>query len=245
MGRRACTLTFVTDDRDEEGAGLPIPLPSGKTWTLEDALRKLSLRAGLPGARVYDLSASALRSARDKGVSLGDRFALALPASWLVNSPASSVVLRRWALAPAREAWLELLATLDAPAPTFATGAWKDVVRSTWPRLGDEASLVEAASKLCALLVPDRIPLMPQPAREFVLGPITAVEGTTAATTNAGNDATAFIAMVDFLCVASRENDEDLSLVAQHHTEVPLSGPQVLDRLLWFDSEGHRHWKKT
>ncbi len=203
---------------------------------LEDALRKLSLRAGLPGARVYDLSASALRSAKDKGVSLGDRFALALPASWLVNSPASSVVMRRWALTPVREAWLELLQALDAPAPTFATGAWKDVVRSAWTRLGDEAFLVEAASKLCALLVPDRVPLMPQPARAFVLGPEMA---------EAGNHAATFIAMVDFLVLASHENDEDLRLVAEHHTDVPLSGPQVLDRLLWFDSEGHRHWKQA
>ena len=224
---------FVSDDTTDEGAGLPIALPSGRTWLLDDTLRKLSLRAGLPGARVYDLCANALRSAREKGVSLGDRFTLALPASWLVNSPASSAVLRRWALAPGREAWLDLLQALDAPAPTFATGAWRGVVRDAWTRLGDEPFLVEAASKLAALVVPDRVPLMPRPARAFVLGEA------------AGSDAAAFIAMIEFLVATSRDNEEDLRLVADHHTEVPLSAPQVLDRLLWFDSEGHKHWTPT
>lgn len=223
----------MTDDSAEEAKGLPIPLPSGKAWILEDVLRKLSLRAGLPGARVYDLSACALRSAKEKGVSLPDRLALALPASWLVNSPASSTVLRRWALPPAREAWMDLVHAMDAPAAEFERGAWKDTIRTTWSKLGDEPFLVEATSKLAALLVPERVPLMPAPACELVLGR----PGT--------NDVTAFIAMVEFFTQAARDNAEDLQLCADHHAEVPLSGPQVLDRLLWFDSEGHKHWKRA
>jgi len=221
------TIAFVS----EADAGVPIELPSGKTWLLEDVLRKLSLRAGLPGARVYDLSASALRTAKEKGVPLADRFALALPGSWLVNSPASSVVMRRWALSPAREPWLRMLEALDADQSTFDTGAWKEAVRRSWPALGDEAFLIEAVSKLIALLAPDRVPLMPAPARAFVLGEHDARTG-----------ADAFIDMVEFFVKACRDNAEDLQLVAEHHAEVPLSGPQALDRLLWFDSEGHRHW---
>ena len=218
---------------EEEAAGLPILLPSGKTWMLEDTVRKLSLRAGLPGARVYDLCASAQRSAWEKGVSLEDRFALALPASWLVNSPASSAVLRRWALPPARFAWLQLGRALSADTTTFTRGAWKDVARDAWPALGAEPFIVEAASKLLALLVPDRVPLMPEAARRFVLGD------------EAGADVSAFIGIVEFFVAASGANLEDLSLVAEHHSEVSLTGAQVLDRLLWFDSEGHRHFPKA
>ena len=124
-----------------------------------------------------------------------------------------------------------MLAALDAEEASFDTGAWKEAVRASWPALGDEAFLIEAASKLIALLVPDRVPLMPAPARAFVLGEEDARTG-----------ADAFIDMVEFFVKACRGNAEDLQLVAEHHTEVTLSGPQALDRLLWFDSEGHRHW---
>jgi hypothetical protein len=33
--------------------------------------------------------------------------------------------------------------------------------------------------------------------------------------------------------------------LAKAHAEVPLSGAQALDRLLWFDSEGHRHFSSA
>jgi hypothetical protein len=216
---------------EQQPAGLPIKLPSGATWVLEDTIRKLSLRAGLPGARVYDLCVLAQRSAAENGMSLEHRFTLALPASWLVNSPASSVVLRRWALEPARQAWLLLAEALSEPAHVFARGTWKDVAAKVWPQLGTEPFMVEAASKLLALLVPARVPLMPDAARKFVLGGEPAP------------DVEAFTAMIDFFVTAVAENEEDLAAVAEHHAEVPLTPAQVLDRLLWFDSEGHRHWK--
>lgn len=62
-----------------------------------EAAAKLSLRAKLPGARVFDLATESLRKARAAGMSILERLPLALPASWCVNSPAPSTVLRRWA----------------------------------------------------------------------------------------------------------------------------------------------------
>ena len=35
---------------------------------------------------------------------------------------------------------------------------------------------------------------------------------------------------------------EAFDAIAASHEEVTLEGAQVLDRLLWFDSEGHRHF---
>ena len=42
--------------------------------------------------------------------------------------------------------------------------------------LGSEPYLIEAVSKVLALLVPDDVPLMPRPARTFVLGKASARE---------------------------------------------------------------------
>src|SRR5580698_7368154 len=67
---------------------MAVKTPSGKLWELRDVNRKLTQRAGLPGARVYDLSADSLRVARAKGLSDEARLPLALPGSWLVNSRA-------------------------------------------------------------------------------------------------------------------------------------------------------------
>jgi hypothetical protein len=97
--------------------------------------------------------------------------------------------------------------------------------------LGPEANGVEAISKVLALLVPDAVPLMPGPARKFVLGE------------SAPEDATAFIAMIEWFGAAVQQGTE-LDSWAAAHEEVPLTAAQVLDRLLWFDSEGHRHFPR-
>ncbi len=90
-----------------------IEIPTGARWHVHDAQRKLACRARLPGARVYDLAVQSLREAKDRGMSGPSRLVLAFPASWLVNSPAISRVLRRWSLPPERQVWLELLELLE------------------------------------------------------------------------------------------------------------------------------------
>jgi hypothetical protein len=195
-------------------------------WHIDDATRKLACRARLPGARVFDLAAASIRRAKDQGLPATDRLHLALPASWLVNSPAVSPVLRRWALPPQRDAWLALVGALESPS--LERDAMLDAIR----RLGDEAYAIEAISKVAALIVPDVVPLMPAPARAFVMGEA------------AGAGGAAFVAMVSWFSREAGANAAELEAIAKQHEEVPLSGAQVLDRLLWFDSEGYQHFQQ-
>jgi hypothetical protein len=199
-------------------------------WLVEGASAKLALRAGLPGARVFDLAAESLRKARATGLPAGDRLALALPASWCVNNPAPSSVLRRWALPPQQDVWLSLIELLEEPRKGPLDAESREAVTLGVGALAPEPYGVEAVSKVAALLVPDGVPLMPPPARAFVLGeavPLTAPS---------------FAQMIDWFAAAVDEGGRELASWAGAHREVPLSAAQALDRLLWFDSEGHRHF---
>jgi hypothetical protein len=207
-----------------------VPKPDGTIWQVRDANAKLTLRAKLPGARVFDLAADSLRRARTAGLSTLHRLPLALPASWCVNSPADSRVLRRWALPPQREVWLTLVEVLEEPRTGPLSSESSEAIRAGIRAIGPEPHGVEAISKVLALLAPEAVPLMPAPARAFVLGE------------SAPADASAFVAMVDWFAFAVEAGRAELDSWAQAHQEVPLSGAQVLDRLLWFDSEGRRHF---
>jgi len=214
---------------------MQIELPSGTTWHVREAERKLMHRAQLPGARVFDLAGASLRAAQAKGVSASDRFTLALPASWLVNSPAVSRVLRRWAEEPHRETCLALIELLEAgPAEWSQDPETRETMTLGVASLGDEPYVTEALSKVLALLVPDAVPLMPPAARAFVLG-----EG------DATKDARdAFARIVDWFARAAIAHEAELAEIARAHPDVTLTGAGVLDRVLWFDSEGHRHFPK-
>ncbi|MDP9151652.1 MAG: hypothetical protein M3O36_17155, partial [Myxococcota bacterium] len=96
--------------------------------------------------------------------------------------------------------------------------------------IGPEPNAVEAISKVLALLVPERVPLMPAAARAFALGG------------SASDEASAFVAMIQWFRSAVEAGRADLAAWARAHDEVPLCAAQVLDRMLWFDSEGHRHF---
>jgi hypothetical protein len=139
-------------------------------------------------------------------------------------------VLRRWVLPPEREVWASLIDVLDEPRAGPLDVESSDAVLAAIQALGPEAFGVEAISKVLALLVPDAVPLMPPAARLFALG------GSSAA--NAG----AFVEMVNWFGKAAHEGRAELARWAHQHSEVPLSAAQVLDRLLWFDSEGYRHF---
>jgi len=204
--------------------------PDGTKWHLEQGAAKLSMRAKLPGARVFDLASESLRKARSAGLSILDRLPLALPASWCVNSPAPSTVLRRWALPPQREVWLSLVEVLEEPLAGPLDPESTEAIVAGIGVLGPEPFGVEAISKVLALLVPDAVPLMPAAARTFVLGEA------------APHGAQAFVAMIEWFGGAVKEGETELASWAGAHQEVPLSPAQVLDRLLWFDSEGHRHF---
>jgi hypothetical protein len=212
---------------------MQIALPSGTTWHVHDAGKKLTLRAQLPGARVFDLVGASLRAAKAKGVGASDRFTFALPASWLVNSPAISRVLRRWALEPHRETCLAMIELLEAgPEEWSRDEGTREAMKLGIASLGDEPYVTEALSKILALVVPAAVPLMPPAARAFVLG-------------DAEKDAVgAFARIIDWFSRTALANESELAEIARAHREVEITGAGALDRLLWFDSEGHRHFPK-
>jgi hypothetical protein len=201
--------------------------PAGTEWHVRDPQKRLSLRARLPGAFVYDVAAQSLRKAKMRGTPAIERIPLAFASSWLVNSPANSKVLRRWALPPQFDVWMALIGSLEGPLSS--PGEWAPV-KALVGHLGDEPFLIEAVSKVLALLVPEVVPLMPDPARTFLLGE------------SAGHDVDAFVKIADWFVQTVRTHASDLDAYAAAHEEVTLEGAQVLDRLLWFDSEGHKHF---
>jgi hypothetical protein len=126
--------------------------------------------------------------------------------------------------------WLSLVEVLEEPLQGPLDAESREAMLAGIRVLGPEAHGVEAISKVLALLVPDAVPLMPLPARAFVLGE------------SAPEDARAFVAMIEWFAGAVQQGRTELASWAEAHEEVPLSAAQVLDRLLWFDSEGHRHF---
>jgi hypothetical protein len=202
--------------------------PGGSEWQIRDAEKRLSLRARLPGAFVFDVSANCLRNAKARGAPALERIPLAFSGSWMVNSPASSKVMRRWSLPPQFDVWIALVGALEGPLES--PGEWAPV-KALIGRLGDEPFLIEAVSKVLALLLPQIVPLMPEPARKFLLGD------------GAGADADAFVQIADWFVQTTRTEAATLDEWAASHEEVTLERAQVLDRLLWFDSEGYRHFE--
>jgi len=103
--------------------------------------------------------------------------------------------------------------------------------------LGDEPYVTEALSKVLALVVPEAVPLMPARARAFVLGE------------SARDDRDAFGRIVDWFARAALTHATELGAIAREHAEseqpVELTAAGVLDRLLWFDSEGHAHFPEV
>jgi hypothetical protein len=212
-------------------------LGPGRALTLEDAPRKLTLRARLPGAHLFDRATHALRQARALGLPLNARLELALASSWLVNSPAPSSALRALA-EPARftrlGALAESLANLASRAGDMPEATMREVeeavdqLSASWPDARGRGA--EMLSKLLALVVPETVPLLPEPACRFLLGAPPAAEGAR------------FTACLNVFRRATLALEDALVEVARAHDATVLEPAQVLDRVLWFDSEGYRHF---
>jgi hypothetical protein len=205
---------------------------AGAPWRIDRPAEKLLLRARLPGAFVFDQIANAIRVAEANEVPLHERLVMALPASWLVNAPAPSPVLRRWSEPPLRDAWYALIdAVKGGPERWLACDAERAVVAECLAmlRVDELKQGDEAISKVLALLAPEGVPLMPSESVAFVLGD-----------TAAGDSS--FVAMLDWFSRAVLEVEAELVAVARSYEPCALDAAQVLDRLLYFDSIGHRHF---
>jgi hypothetical protein len=205
--------------------------PDGSAWRLDRVNEKLILRGTLPGARIFDLATDSLRKCG--ALPAVDRLALALPASWCVNSPADSRLFRRWVLPPQREVWLALVELLEQPRTGPLDAESREAIDVAFRAIAPEPTGVETVSKVLALLLPDVVPLMPPLALAFLLG------------SSAASPSAAFVAVLDWFAMAVEQAKADLAAWARAHSEVPLSGAQVLDRVLWFDSDGHRHFRTS
>ncbi len=209
----------------------------GAPWRIERAAEKLLLRARLPGAFVYDRVAHSLRVAEANGMSMEERFVLALPGSWMVNCAASSSVMRRWSEPPLLDTWIALAeAVKGGPEYWLAAVDPRAVVREALTALlaREVTDLDEAVSKVLALLAPESVPLMPAESVQFALGPRPpqADDGPTSR----------FLEMLDWFARATLEAEASLVALARTYAPCPLDAAQVLDRLLYFDSIGVQHF---
>jgi hypothetical protein len=222
---------------------LRLPREGGHlTWALHDVPGKLALRDSLPGAHLYDRVAESLKRSAALGQPLADQLAFALPASWLVNNKAPSPVMRAWRSEEAEPAWAFLVEQLGrGPA------AWLALSDDDKREIGyaTEALLVPprgglcAVSKVLALLCPQTVPLLDDAAIALLTGGVQRPD--TADQPLAGPEH--FAPALDAFCGAIRQAGDQLSAWAAPATDLSLTPAQVLDRLLWVDSWGYRHFE--
>ncbi len=204
------------------------------------AAEKLATRERLPGAHGYDRAAHALRVAGAAGVSAETLLPLVLPTSWMVNAPASSRVFQAWLSPPLVEAWGGLLELMDpgmSAADLAAAGGEEAALVATCvgALAGVPGSSLAAVSKVLALARPRMVPLMDDAAIAFALG--TMPRTLEKATATAKPDA--FLPMVAWFARTIAAHDLELAALAARHEGASLDAPQVLDRLLWFESFGY------
>ena len=205
-------------------------------WRVVEPDKKLLVRGALPGAFNYDRTAHALRQAHHMGVPLAALLPPAMSGSWMVNNKAPSTVLKRWLDGEMRLEWNALLHALaDGPRAWLETDdSTREEVTEAVETLCDGAHRACAVSKVLALLCPETVPLMDDAAVFWMTG--MAAMPADADHPRAGPEV--FIPMLDAFCRAVCEAEDRLTELADSYELAVLSAPQVLDRLLWFDSWG-------
>ena len=210
--------------------------------TIGDPDEKLRWRGMLPGAMTYDRAAHALRALQAQGAAAIDLLPLALPASWMVNAKATSHAMQRWQSRASLEAWAAILDAIGfglGPAEWLALpaqereGATRAVAALA---TGEDGATLAAVSKVLALLRPQIIPLMDDAALWFAIELVP--EPKTADAPAA--PASAFAPMLDWFAEQVIASENELIAIAVRHELAVLDAAQVLDRLLWIESWGHR-----
>jgi len=207
------------------------------TWRIERAAEKLVLRDALPGANGWDRAAAVFRSIYGSGPR-DHLLAPAFPTSWMVNARATSRVFQRWLAPPLVDHWRTLIAqTRGGPESWLALPeSGRTAVEEAVTALSIEGQGIAAISKTLALLVPETVPLMDDAAISFLTGAI--AMPTTADDPRA--PPTLFVPTLDAFSSAVLAAEPHLITLARGHTAVALDAAQVLDRLSWVDSWGHR-----
>lgn len=206
---------------------------------LTDGADSLQKRGVLPGAFGYDRAAHLFRTLQAEGSDPVDLLPAAYPTSWMVNSKASSRTFVQWALM--EDTWRRVFEVLKF-----------DRSLDEWKKLGDDdrarvaadvATLASApgatlvsVTKVLTLLVPQLVPLMDDAAIAWAIGAVP--EPTTADEPKAG--AEHFLPMMDWFADETTNAETSLIALARDHELAVLDAPQVLDRLLWFESWGRK-----
>jgi len=203
----------------------------------------LSRRGQLPGAFGYDRAAHLFRTLQAEGSDAVDLLPAAFPTSWMVNAKATSRTFVHWTAA--EPVWAELLSILSFD---LSTDEWLTLPEAQRTAAGvavttlsgmPSASLC-AVTKVLALLRPQLVPLMDDAAIWFALGAV--AEPKSADAPAAGPEQ--FLPMMDWFAAEAKRSDAALVELARTHTMAVLDAPQVLDRLLWWASWGHRLFEK-
>ncbi|MBL8600941.1 MAG: hypothetical protein JNK72_03360 [Myxococcales bacterium] len=204
-------------------------------WRIADAERKLALRGALPGAFGFDRAAAGFAEARRAGARFDDLVAAAMPTSWMVNNRATSQVFQHWLSAPLGEVWAGLAEVLAQDRGWAGLDPeTRALVAQTVDRLATQGHGLAAISKVLASLAGESVPLCDDAAVWWALGAVARPESpdTPQAPTKL------FGPMLDWFAAAAEADAEALAALASAARGVRLSGPQVLDRLMWFESYG-------
>jgi hypothetical protein len=224
-------MATVTIRRKIGGEFQAFDLPDGA-----EALRK---RGVLPGAFGWDRAAHLFRTLQAEGSSAVDLLPAAFPTSWMVNARATSRTFVQWTLM--EETWRRVFEVLRFDT---SLDEWRKVDEDTRTRLAaDVAALATApgatlvaVTKVLALLVPQLVPLMDDAALAWALEAVPMPA--TADAPTAGPEH--FLPMMDWFAEETARAEPALIELARTHDLAVLDAPQVLDRLLWFESWGRK-----
>jgi hypothetical protein len=211
-------------------------------WSIAMPEMKLRLRGRLPGASAFDEAAVGLRTARAANTPLGALLAAAMASSWLVNSAIPSPVFQKWLGPAVRTRWEALIAALEGPDDE---ATWSKRSAADRSSIDEHLTAIAAVggtlggiSKVLSLLSAEPIPLMPDAALALVLRAVPVPAEADAQTAPLKH----FAAMMDKLAETEDRAYETLEGLAER--AAPMLRPRdVVDRLVWFDSVGYRHFK--
>lgn len=213
-------------------------------WVIEEPDEKLAWRGGLPGASTFDRVAHTLRALQAEGAAAIDLLPLALPASWMVNTKATSHAMQRWLSPAAQAAWSTIMTVIAfglAPAEWLSLPqAEREAVTASIEALivagdgdgdGKDGASITSVTKVLALLRPQIVPLMDAAALRFALeiDPVPA----------------SFVPMLDWFAREVVAQEEELVAIAVRHRLAVLDAAQVLDRLVWMESAGNQLRART
>lgn len=192
---------------------------------------KLQLRGRLPGASAFDDAAFGLRQARGAGTSADVLLASAMAGSWLVNSAVPSPVIQKWLGAKLRKEWASLIESLESPSPD------RPKIEAHLTSIVAAGGSLGAISKVLSLVCLTPVPLMPDAALAHVLRAVPVPTEADAQTA----PVRCFFPMFDRMHETAMREAEALTALVK---VAPLLRPaDVLDRVVWFDSVGYRHFR--